>query len=58
MPKVFRKPRRPAGVTATAWLRFTRSIQPRSKKRLVIAAPTAPAPSRRRGRAGRAARSR
>src|SRR3989442_952304 len=31
MPKVSRKPRRPSGVTLTAWLRFILSIQPRSK---------------------------
>jgi hypothetical protein len=43
MPKVSRKPRRPNGVTMTAWLRFVRSIQPRSKQRFVIAAPIAPA---------------
>jgi hypothetical protein len=30
-------------VTMTAWLRFIRSIQPRSNKRLVMAAPSAPA---------------
>src|SRR5207253_1902011 len=43
MPKVSWKPRRPDGVTITAWLRFILSIQPRSKYRLVIAAPIAPA---------------
>src|SRR5215470_3548883 len=43
MPKVFWRPRRPSGVTTTAWLRGTLSIQPRSKHRRVIAAPTAPA---------------
>src|SRR5438874_325339 len=43
IPKVFWKLRRPNGVTRTAWLRFILSIQPRSKQRLVIAAPSAPA---------------
>src|SRR3989442_11484636 len=43
MPKVSWKPRRPTGVTITAWLRFILSSQPRSKYRVVIAAPTAPA---------------
>jgi hypothetical protein len=43
MPKVSWNPRRPKGVTITAWLRVILSIQPRSKKRLVIAPPSTPA---------------
>ena len=40
---LFRSPRLPKGVTITAWLHLILSIQPRSKKRWVTAAPSGPA---------------